>query len=70
MDSRCEPIDPESPRARAPFRTADFRTLRGFELPPFRLWNFGLAGNCMDLAVIRQENLITDELASEVCDQA
>ena len=29
-----------------------------------------LAGNCMDLAVIRQEKLITDELAREVCDQA
>lgn len=29
-----------------------------------------LAGNCMDLAVIRQEKIITDELAREVCDQA
>jgi len=29
-----------------------------------------LAGNCMDLAVIRQEKRITDELAREVCDQA
>ena len=29
-----------------------------------------LAGNCMDLAVIRQEKLVTDELAREVCDQA
>lgn len=29
-----------------------------------------LAGNCMDLAVLRQEKLITDELAREVCDQA
>ncbi len=29
-----------------------------------------LAGNCMDLAVIRQEKVITDELAREVCDQA
>jgi type II secretory pathway predicted ATPase ExeA len=29
-----------------------------------------LAGNCMDLAVIRQEKLITGELAREVCEQA
>ncbi len=29
-----------------------------------------LAGNCMDLAVLRQEKLVTDELAREVCDQA
>lgn len=29
-----------------------------------------LAGNCMDLAVIRQEKLISGELAREVCDQA
>ena len=29
-----------------------------------------LCGNCMDLAVIRQEKVITDELAREVCDQA
>lgn len=29
-----------------------------------------LAGNCMDLAVIRQEKMITGELAREVCDQA
>lgn len=29
-----------------------------------------LAGNCMDLAVMRQEKVITDELAREVCDQA
>jgi len=29
-----------------------------------------LAGNCMDLAVIRQEKVITDELVREVCDQA
>lgn len=29
-----------------------------------------LCGNCLDLAVIRQEKLITDELAREVCDQA
>lgn len=29
-----------------------------------------LAGNCMDLTVIRQEKLITGELAREVCDQA
>lgn len=29
-----------------------------------------LCGNCMDLAVIRQEKLVTDELAREVCDQA
>lgn len=29
-----------------------------------------LCGNCMDLAVIRREKLITDELAREVCDQA
>lgn len=29
-----------------------------------------LAGNCTDLAVIRQEKLVTDELAREVCDQA
>jgi len=29
-----------------------------------------LAGNCLDLAVIRQEKVITDELVREVCDQA
>jgi type II secretory pathway predicted ATPase ExeA len=29
-----------------------------------------LAGNCMDLAVLRQEKLVTDELAREVCDQS
>lgn len=29
-----------------------------------------LCGNCMDLAVIREEKLITDELVREVCDQA
>ncbi len=27
-----------------------------------------LSGNCLDLAAIRQEKLITDELAREVCD--
>jgi type II secretory pathway predicted ATPase ExeA len=28
-----------------------------------------LAGNCMDMAVLRQEKIITHELAREVCDQ-
>ncbi|MEO6095319.1 MAG: hypothetical protein ABIW76_06470 [Fibrobacteria bacterium] len=35
----------------------------------FRFFEPG-AGNCMNLAVIRQEKLIPDELAREVCDQA
>jgi type II secretory pathway predicted ATPase ExeA len=29
-----------------------------------------LCGNCMDLAALRQEKLVTDELVREVCDQA
>lgn len=48
--------------------TKDAMTLIGLDSKGNRRVIMNLAGNCMDMAVIRNEKIISDEIAREVCD--